>query len=125
MQNKTVKLTYPMKSKQTTFTSTFVNNVSMVTSSDPDAWQLIFALEKLNGLPLTVYSLFGPPILIDEGVLIKKEDDGSIMKVELVDVENGESIVTVEVVEVDVEDEEFIVTVDLIDVEDNRYIVTD
>ena len=53
--------------------------------------------------------MFGPPILIDEGVLIKKEDDGSIMKVELVDVEDDGFIVTVELV--DVEDDGFIVCV--------------
>ena len=34
-----------------------------MTSSAPVAWQLSLALSKPKGIPLTVYSLFGPPIL--------------------------------------------------------------
>ena len=37
----------------------------MLTNSNSDAWQIVFASEKFNGLPLIVYSLFGPPILTD------------------------------------------------------------
>ena len=61
----TSKKTYPIKFRQNVLTSTFVNNVSMLTNSNSDAWQIVFASEKFNGLPLIVYSLFGPPILTD------------------------------------------------------------